>query len=208
MNPAYVPDPSEDSSPMARFFRDSPRGPRVLPGTYTVELNAAGQTYTTEVEVRLDPRVDISRADLEARQAAILDAFALSRPVYEAGRALTRASDQLADVRELIMGNEQVPDTLRQEIRDLSGQIREMQSELNDLRRGTRGASSIESFTALPTEDQLWQIDQAWTKVPDLVGRVNDLVTGPLPGILGQVYQPGFGPAAETPIEMPPRPGQ
>jgi photosystem II stability/assembly factor-like uncharacterized protein len=208
MNPAYVPDPSEDDSPMARFFRGSPEGPRVLPGIYTVELEAAGQTLSTEVEVRGDPRIDISRADLEARQAAILDGFALAKPIYEAGHALTRASDQLAAVRELIMGNHEVPDSVREEIRELSGQIRDLQGELNQVRRSARAASAIESFTALPTEDQLWQIDQAWVTVPDLVSRVNDLITGPMPALLGQIYQPGFGPAPQAAIEVPPRPGR
>ena len=206
INPAYVPDPTEQASPFRRFG-GGPRGPRVLPGTYTVELEAAGETYTTAVEVRGDPRIEISRADLVARQAAIMDGFALSKPIYEAGRALTRASEQLTAVRELIMGNDEVPDSLREEIRELSGQIRALQEELNQLRRSMRASNAISSFTALPTEDQLWQIDQGWVTVPALVEQVNDLIGTRMSAILSQIYQPGFGPDAGTQIEIPPRPG-
>jgi len=208
INPAYVPDPREEANPMARFFGGSSRGPRVLPGTYTVELDAADQTFTTEVEVRGDPRIDISRADLVVRQAAIMDGFALSKPIYETGRALTRASEQLTAVRELITGNDEEPDSLREEIRELSGQIRDLQEELSQVRRGMRVSNAIESFTALPTEDQLWQIDQGWVKVPALVEQVNDLIGTRMSAILGQIYQPGFGPDAGTQIKIPPRPGR
>jgi photosystem II stability/assembly factor-like uncharacterized protein len=44
---------------------DPGEGPMVLPGTYSVRLTADGQSLTTPVEVRLDPRVSVSRADLE-----------------------------------------------------------------------------------------------------------------------------------------------
>jgi len=44
--------------------------------------------------------------------------------------------------------------------------------------------------------------------IPDLVSRVNDLVTGRIPTLLGEIYQPGFGPAPEAAIEVPPRPGR
>ena len=40
-------------------------GPFVLPGTYQVKLEVAGQEYTAPLEVKLDPRVRVSQADLE-----------------------------------------------------------------------------------------------------------------------------------------------
>ena len=100
------------------------------------------------------------------------------------------------------------PIPLRDEIRELRGEIRDMQAELNQIRRSARASNAIESFTALPTEDQLWQIDQAWVTVPALLEQVNDLVGTRMPAILSQIYQPGFGPDAGTLIEMPPRPGR
>ena len=48
-------------------------GPMALPGPYTARLVVGGRSLTTPVEVRLDPRVTVSPADLDAQMA-----FALS----------------------------------------------------------------------------------------------------------------------------------
>ena len=48
---------------------DPGEGPMVLPGTYTAKLTVDGQSQTTPVEVRLDPRVSVSRVDLEEQLA-------------------------------------------------------------------------------------------------------------------------------------------
>ncbi len=47
-------------------------GPLALPGTYTLRLQVDGQTLTTPLEVRLDPRVKVARADLEQQLAFAL----------------------------------------------------------------------------------------------------------------------------------------
>src|SRR4029077_20416532 len=46
-----------------------PRGPWVLPGMYTVTLEARGQKQAQSVEVRADPRVTVSGEALVARHA-------------------------------------------------------------------------------------------------------------------------------------------
>ncbi len=52
---------------MSAVFSDWPlQGPWVLPGTYKVELNVAGKTYTAPLTVKLDPRVkNVTPTDLE-----------------------------------------------------------------------------------------------------------------------------------------------
>ncbi len=49
--------------------RQQPQGPLVVPGNYTVELTAEGQTYRQSLTVKLDPRVPVSKEDLEAQLA-------------------------------------------------------------------------------------------------------------------------------------------
>jgi len=46
-----------------------PEGPLVLPGNYTVVLTANGRRHEKPLEVALDPRVHVSRPDLEAQLA-------------------------------------------------------------------------------------------------------------------------------------------
>jgi len=43
-----------------------PEGAYVLPGNYTVKLTAGGKTITRELEVTLDPRVDVSQEELSS----------------------------------------------------------------------------------------------------------------------------------------------
>jgi hypothetical protein len=43
----------------------APQGPTALPGKYTARLNVAGKSYTAPIEVKLDPRVKTSMADLQ-----------------------------------------------------------------------------------------------------------------------------------------------
>jgi photosystem II stability/assembly factor-like uncharacterized protein len=42
-----------------------PRGPQIIPGTYTLRLTADGKTLTQSVTVRPDPRVEVSAAERE-----------------------------------------------------------------------------------------------------------------------------------------------
>ena len=51
---------------------DPGEGPLALPGAYTLRLGVDGQSLTTPVEVRLDPRVTVSPADLEEQLAFAL----------------------------------------------------------------------------------------------------------------------------------------
>ncbi len=48
---------------------DPTKGPRALPGAYTVRLTAGGRSVTSPLVVKPDPRGDASQADLEAQLA-------------------------------------------------------------------------------------------------------------------------------------------
>ena len=51
--------------PGAILWGGNMQGPLVVPGTYTAKLTIEGKTYTQSFEVKLDPRVTTSQADLE-----------------------------------------------------------------------------------------------------------------------------------------------
>jgi photosystem II stability/assembly factor-like uncharacterized protein len=53
------------------------QGPLVLPGDYTVNVEAAGRTMTGTVSVAPDPAMQATHADLEAQLAATVEALAL-----------------------------------------------------------------------------------------------------------------------------------
>jgi hypothetical protein len=76
----YAPVPGvRPDYPIAAVYRNTapaPTSPWVVPGEYTVVLNAGGQSYTAPLNVKMDPRVQASTADL-ARQ------FELSKRLYD-----------------------------------------------------------------------------------------------------------------------------
>jgi len=67
-------------------------GPLVVPGTYQVKLTVDGRTQSVPLEVKLDPRVQVSQADLEKQLA-----FALK--VRDELSATHEAVKQMRDLR-------------------------------------------------------------------------------------------------------------
>jgi len=51
--------------PGAFYAGNGPQGPYALPGTYTLKLTVAGKSQTVPLEIKLDPRVKTSSADLQ-----------------------------------------------------------------------------------------------------------------------------------------------
>ena len=68
-----------------RFGGGPPPGIRVLPGSYEVAIEGS-ETGAVAAVVKLDPRVQISDADLAARQAAMEQAYEMAAPFRDAGR--------------------------------------------------------------------------------------------------------------------------
>jgi len=66
-----------DEAPAGGRFGGGNQGPAVLPGNYTVKVNAGGRELTGQLMVTLDPGVQASAADLEAQLQASFAAMAL-----------------------------------------------------------------------------------------------------------------------------------
>ena len=190
------------------FFGGGARGPSLLPGTYTVQLDAGGQTLTTSLEVRGDPRIEISDADLQVRHRAIMDSFALAGPVFEAFQAARAISEQVTTVRDVLDSSDTAPDALSDDARQINSTLRELRQEMNIMRAGSSAFGAIERSHSLPTEDQLWQIDRAWTKVPAIIEGLNELIAHRVPALVAQVYAPGIASEPGETLEMPTRPGR
>jgi photosystem II stability/assembly factor-like uncharacterized protein len=70
-----------------------PKGPWVVPGTYTVKLTANGRSYTQPLLVKMDPRV-------KSGTAALQQQFTLSKRVYDALAKIQETLPRLAQARE------------------------------------------------------------------------------------------------------------
>ena len=203
--PPYVPE--ERPQQFGGFFRGAPRGPKVLPGTYSVEVNAGGLVQSGTVEVRLDPRVEISQADLMARQDLLMSAYRLAKPTYEAGRAVRRLNDQLNEVQKLLREMDEAPEEVKDEAKSLRTEVSRIQRELGQAGRGRRGSFAVEASTTRPTADQLWQLEQAWEKIPSLIEDLNTIIAERMPAFYRQLNEHGIRPNPGEPVAIPVRPG-
>ena len=76
-------------------YNDGARGPLALPGNYQVRLTADGKSQTAPLEVKLDPRVNVSQGDLEKQFRLLLGVRDELNRVYD-------AVNQIQDVREQV----------------------------------------------------------------------------------------------------------
>jgi hypothetical protein len=116
----------------AIFDMGPPDMPMVLAGTYQVRLNAGGQSLTAPVEVRLDPRVTTSAADL--------------RKQYE---MMVELRDVLGRAHGTIL-----------EIRALRSQLRGLKDRLGDSPQGKAVVAAADALDAKmsPFEAELIQV--------------------------------------------------
>ncbi|MDX1394901.1 MAG: hypothetical protein R3195_10930 [Gemmatimonadota bacterium] len=182
------------------------RGPRVLPGTYSVRLDAGGESMETTVEVRLDPRVEISRADLMARQEAMHRSFMLAKPVNDASQAISSIEDQLESIRERIEGHD-VTETLTSELDAIEEELGEIDDQMDIVQDGAGARNGIERYHSAPHADALFQIERAWDALPGAVDRLNTLITSRMPALHQMVTAAELVPEPGDPIEVPRRPG-
>ncbi len=189
-------------------FGGPQRGRRVTPGTYTVRLDAAGETATTELVVRLDPRIEVSREDLTARQEALAGLADLSKTISEANRAMRTLNQQVTAIKSELRDHDDAPEDLVQAVDSLQEDLEELGQEISTAGRDTRLSGAIEGSTARPTADQLWQVERAWERVPALIERLNEIIATTMPAINQQLNDAGIRPNPGEAIAIPRRTGR
>jgi photosystem II stability/assembly factor-like uncharacterized protein len=78
-------------------YNEGAQGPLAAPGQYKVRLTANGKTQTAPFDLKIDPRVTVSQADLEKQFKLQMDAREQLNRVYD-------AVNQIQDVREQLSG--------------------------------------------------------------------------------------------------------
>ena len=199
--PAPPPGPQRGSG----GFGGPQRGPRVTPGTYIVRLEAAGDTATTELVVRLDQRIEISQADLTERQVALASLADLSKSIGDANRAMRTLTQQVTAIKGQLGGHDDAPESLVQSVDSLQEQLEELGREISTAGRDTRLSGAIEGSTTRPTADQSWQIERAWQRVPALIERLNEIITTTMPAINRRLDDAGIRPNPGEAIAVPRR---
>ena len=161
------------------------------------------ETATTELVVRLDPRIAASRADLMARQEALAGLADLSKTIGEANRAMRTLNQRVTAIESELRDHGDAPDDLVQAVDSLQAQLEELGQEISTAGRDARLSGAIEGATARPTADQLWQVERAWERVPALIERLNGIITTTMPAINRQLDAAGIRPKPGEAIAIP-----
>jgi len=78
-------------------YKDGALGPYALPGKYQIRLTVDGKSQTAPFEVKLDPRVNVSQADLQKQ-------FDLGIQIRDELSRVYDAVNQIQDVRSQVLG--------------------------------------------------------------------------------------------------------
>lgn len=183
-DPPFEQEPGQGGGGGGGFGGGPPRGPRVLPGTYRVRLDAGGGSSTAEIPVRMDPRVTIAAADLEARQQLLMRMYQLAGPVHQASRAAQRLNQQMTQTQRLLNESRSAPESLKTQARTIADDLRRLGQRLNQ-QRGTvlQVFGGAESATARPTDDMEWRAGRAEAEAPPLIAELNQFIETKLPAL-------------------------
>ncbi|MBV9670823.1 MAG: hypothetical protein JOZ43_07715 [Acidobacteriales bacterium] len=106
--------------PISAIWHNTPRqplGPLVPPGTYTVKLTAAGQTFTQHLTVKMDPRVKTSPEQLTAMFNAENTLASLMSESFDALSTVRAVREQIKDLAPKAQGD------VKTALTDLDGKL-------------------------------------------------------------------------------------
>jgi photosystem II stability/assembly factor-like uncharacterized protein len=192
------------------------RGPRVLPGEYTVKLSVDGREMTKTVSVEEDPRIRIPLAEAEARLKTLLAVNQLQRVGNSAQTTLGNLRSQLNSLQESLKKQPNVPDAVTAAVASLLQEVGDLQRRLAPQFGGPNlqeaaGPADPAFFNAvLPRINQLFSTLDAYTEAPTarhnnqmqtfteqlnlLVEKVNRIIGESVPNLNRQIAESGLTP--------------
>ena len=186
------------------------RGPRVAPGDYMVKLSAAGKELTGSVRVEQDPRIQISEADRQKWQDALMKLYDMQRYGQAAQRSLQSLRTQMTSMQESLRRTPNVPESLTREAKAIADKLEDLQRHIVQSFDQSGGAgpplpgtprpilgrigqmfNSIDGYTAAPNAEQLARIDELSKELNSLVGDLNKAIEESIPNLNKQIRESG-----------------
>lgn len=87
-------------------YKDGSRGPLAMPGAYQVRVTAEGKTESAPLEIKLDPRVQVSRADLQEQFDLLMQIRDELSRVYDSINQIQDVRDQVNGMRKRLPSND------------------------------------------------------------------------------------------------------
>ena len=184
------------------------RGPRVLPGVYTVRLTKGENVYETKVTIGLDPRVPFTLEDRKAQYDAAMRVHKLFNDMSDVADEINKdrgAADQIA---------KSLPetDTLRGELADFSAKADAVRKKIVATKEG--GAITGEerlrehadnlygallSYEGRPSTYQMERIEVLQRQLDDIRKEFDSLTSSALPKLNETLKSKGLKPISQTP---------
>lgn len=177
------------------LFTGGPRSAQVLPGTYTVKLMVGEKTFQKQLEVRMDPTVTVSTADLQLQQEIALKIRDMQSAVNDSLRLLDSVKTQLEQVEKTV--KERMPDApadLTKSIADFKKQVDTLTNSIANPQGEARASnrprlserlgslfSDIDGVNAAPTPAQREYFAELQTEFPKKLGEVNRFIDETIP---------------------------
>jgi photosystem II stability/assembly factor-like uncharacterized protein len=161
----------------------APRGPWVLPGTYTATLQAHGKKVSRPIEVRADPRIDAPRQALESRHAAELRLQELLRSFVAATRLWDGMAKEKKRIEDAVKDRPAARDSLAPALKALGPELDSLGTRF---RPGFGGPKfryldldgALQAASSAPTEGQQRELSRLGTQLTEDVARLNALLAG------------------------------
>lgn len=195
----------------ARSFFGPPRGPFVLPGTYSVKVALGDKEASETVVVEDDPRIAATDADRQAWQAAVVDASKLWTRADAADKAAQSLKKQLEDLKGALEKKKDTPEAVTKGVQDLLDKLEPLAKRLRrDVPMGFAGAPldeepdplvararmfnfALSGFVAPPTSQQRRVMGETARDLDEVVSALKALQQTDVPALNKLVYESGIG---------------
>ena len=205
------PSPPQEGQGGGGGFFGAPRGPRVLPGTYTIKVAAGDKNATTNVVVQEDPRIQIVEADRGKLKDAIAKVYALQKSAEAARRSMAGLRTQITALQTSLKDNPDVPKASNEAVQKLADSLNAIQKKLVAAPDNTGSAGpalpdeprpllsqitgisfGLDSYTAAPTADELVRIDDLSKQLNDFIAELNKFLSEDVANVNKQLRDSGL----------------
>ena len=183
-------------------YEGGSKGPMALPGKYQVKLTVDDKVLTAPLELKLDPRVKASPADLEQQFATLTRIHGEMTRVYTAANQVVDLRAQLQDLHKRLKLAEL--QALDEKLGALQERLLNLKIQANEdsLNYGLGVDGSLASLALIvdsesdsaPTEAALKQFERVKAEVDQCMKRWSDIQQSDLPALERTVEQQGIKP--------------
>jgi len=174
----------------------SPTSPWVVPGEYTVVLTVGGKSYTQPLTVKMDPRVKMSRAELEEQLTLSQQLSAVRAGLEPIGRIFDSLVEELTKLRE-----QSLPINVEEKLNALNSKLKELgppnprpgaTPSLHALDSAKDLFQQIQGVDAAPTDRVKAAVNDVRSQATELTKRWKEIVGQEMPALDQELQAAGL----------------